>query len=73
MQSITITDMKLIKLLTHVFGKDSPRTPLCPGGLRGLQRRFTYLKLRLELHSSSWTLGSIRGGGAVEFLKRTQN
>eukprot|EP00971_Amphidinium_carterae_P168406 3336677-Amphidinium_carterae.1 len=73
MQSIMISDAKLIRLMTYIYGNDPMRAPLCPGGLRGLQRRYTYLKLRLGLASSPWTLGSIRGGGAVEFLKRTQN
>eukprot|EP00971_Amphidinium_carterae_P277146 5499751-Amphidinium_carterae.2 len=34
MQSIMVTDMKLIKLLTYVYGRDTPRALLCPGGLR---------------------------------------
>eukprot|EP00971_Amphidinium_carterae_P072160 1427421-Amphidinium_carterae.2 len=68
-QSIMVTDAKRIRLLTYVYGAGTGRTLLCPGGLCGLQRRFTYLKLCLGLASAPWTLSSIR----VEFAKQTQN
>eukprot|EP00971_Amphidinium_carterae_P326051 6456667-Amphidinium_carterae.2 len=68
MQFILVTDYKLVALLDYIFARDAPRTPLCPGGLRGLQRQYLYLKVGLGIESSPWTLGSIRGGGAVEFM-----
>eukprot|EP00971_Amphidinium_carterae_P088280 1746398-Amphidinium_carterae.1 len=73
MQSILVTDDKLVALLNYIYSHDAPRVPLCPGGLRGLQRRYLHLKLCLGIESAPWTLGSIRGGGAVEFMRRTQN
>eukprot|EP00971_Amphidinium_carterae_P212674 4220647-Amphidinium_carterae.2 len=73
MQSILVTDYKLVSLLNYIYAHDAPRTLLCPGGLRGLQRRYLYLKMRLGIEASPWTLGSIQGGGAVEFMRRTQN
>eukprot|EP00971_Amphidinium_carterae_P313926 6239321-Amphidinium_carterae.1 len=39
MQSILVADDKLVALLNYIYSHDAPRTPLCPGGLRGLQRR----------------------------------
>eukprot|EP00971_Amphidinium_carterae_P105700 2093188-Amphidinium_carterae.1 len=73
LQSVVIEDPKLLTLAEHVFGSDPPDCLWVRGGLLRLQRHFVQCKRALQLSSSSYTLGSLRAGGAVEFLRRTSN
>eukprot|EP00971_Amphidinium_carterae_P031131 612660-Amphidinium_carterae.1 len=72
-QSVIVFDEPLISLLTFVFQGDRPRTPLMPGGLTQLTRRFYQLLSLLGIDKSPWSPASLRGGGAVEFARSTHN
>eukprot|EP00971_Amphidinium_carterae_P317221 6306570-Amphidinium_carterae.1 len=73
LQSVVIEDHKLLMLAEHVFGSDPSDCLWIQGGLLRLQRHFVQCKRALQLSSSPYTLGSLRAGGAVEFLRRTSN
>eukprot|EP00971_Amphidinium_carterae_P128338 2542477-Amphidinium_carterae.1 len=72
-QSVILFHRPVIALLTDVFGSDSARTPLMPGGLTQFTKRFYQLKNMLGIGSSPWSPASLRGGGAVEYARSTQN
>eukprot|EP00971_Amphidinium_carterae_P304380 6048934-Amphidinium_carterae.1 len=73
LQAVTIEDPLILALLTSVIRDDPPRAPLLPGGLAGLQTRFTYLMCWLDCRRSGFTLASLRSGGATEYMLRTSN
>eukprot|EP00971_Amphidinium_carterae_P309938 6159247-Amphidinium_carterae.1 len=73
LQSVVIEDPKILLLAEGVFGQDHPDCLWIRGGLARLQANFHSLKRALNIHSSPYTLGSLRAGGAVEYLRRTSN
>ena len=72
-QSVVLDDKQLLKFLSSLVGHDAPHVLMCPVGLQGLSRRFYLLLAKLRLGKTSYTLGSLRGGGAVEYFRRIQN
>eukprot|EP00971_Amphidinium_carterae_P075903 1499652-Amphidinium_carterae.4 len=73
LQSVVIEDPKLLLLADHVYGDDPLGCLWVKGGLAKLQMHFVQLKRALHLHTSPFSLGSLRAGGAVEYLRRTSN
>eukprot|EP00971_Amphidinium_carterae_P349166 6490879-Amphidinium_carterae.1 len=73
LQSVVIEDPKILLLAEHVYGADPPDCLWIRGGLLRLQRNFTKIKQILQLEGLPYTLGSLRAGGAVEYLRRTSN
>jgi len=70
-QSVLIEDASLLAFLKEVVGRDAPNVLLCPRGLQGLTRCFHLLLVQLVLAVTKYTLGCLRGGGAVEYFRRT--
>eukprot|EP00971_Amphidinium_carterae_P251564 4993920-Amphidinium_carterae.2 len=73
LQSVIIEDPRILSLAEKVYGSDPPDCLWVRGGLIQLQRNFNVIKRALQLHQAPYTLGSLRAGGAVEFLRRTNN
>eukprot|EP00971_Amphidinium_carterae_P210932 4185404-Amphidinium_carterae.2 len=73
LQSVVIEDPKLLLLAEGIFGADHPDSLWIRGGLARLQANFHSLKRKLSIQTSPYTLGSLRAGGAVEYLRRTSN
>eukprot|EP00971_Amphidinium_carterae_P236216 4687940-Amphidinium_carterae.1 len=73
LQSVVIEDSKILGLAECVYGADPRDCLWVRGGLSRLQLHFTELKKDLNLHKTPYTLGSLRAGGAVEYLQRTSN
>eukprot|EP00971_Amphidinium_carterae_P133606 2646129-Amphidinium_carterae.1 len=73
LQSVVIEDSLLLGLLQHVYRFDGPTTTLVKGGMSSLLLRWDLLKHALDIHHSPWGLSSLRGGGAVEYVRRTGN
>ena len=71
LQSVLIEDELVLALLNRVCAGDAPTQLLIPGGLHGLQRRFDLAKRALGISASSFNLGGLRGGGAIEYFMRT--
>eukprot|EP00971_Amphidinium_carterae_P111873 2215856-Amphidinium_carterae.1 len=77
LQSVVIEDPKigpkLLLLAEGVFGQDPPESMWIRGGLAKLQANFSSLKRTIDIHATPYTLGSLRAGGSVEYLRRTSN
>eukprot|EP00971_Amphidinium_carterae_P336478 6472870-Amphidinium_carterae.1 len=73
LQSVVIEDPKLLLLSEAVLGEDPAESLWLRGGLPRLQSNFNFLKQALCLQRTPYTLGSLRAGGAVEFLRRTRD
>eukprot|EP00971_Amphidinium_carterae_P185379 3680775-Amphidinium_carterae.1 len=73
LQSVVIEDMLILRMALAVYGKDGPRTPLVPGGMRNFMLKFQQWKQALDLQDSPFNPSSLRGGGATEYIKRTGN
>eukprot|EP00971_Amphidinium_carterae_P063954 1265951-Amphidinium_carterae.2 len=71
LQSVAIEDQTVIDLLIRVFGSDPPHRSLVAGGPRGLQIFFNQIRDSLGLRGSPWTLATLRGGGAVAYLRQS--
>ena len=72
-QSVPITNSFLAKCLDAEFRAFAPNRVLVPGGYVGLQRRFQYLAEWVGLPANLYSLGSLRGGGAVALFQATLN
>eukprot|EP00971_Amphidinium_carterae_P343102 6482674-Amphidinium_carterae.1 len=73
LQSVVIEDQLLLGLLQYVYRFDGPSTTLMKGGMPSFVLRWDLLKRALDIQHSPWGLSSLRGGGAVEFIRRTGN
>eukprot|EP00971_Amphidinium_carterae_P091728 1815984-Amphidinium_carterae.1 len=73
LQSVIVEDPKLLHLAEQLIGDDPHDSLWIRGGLARLQHNFTQLKRDLELHQTPYTLGSLRAGGTVEHMRRTNN
>eukprot|EP00971_Amphidinium_carterae_P218096 4329399-Amphidinium_carterae.2 len=71
LQSVSIDDETVVDLLTRIFGADPPYRSLVAGGSRGLQLFFERVRKAVGLGGSPWTLATLRGGGALAFLRMT--
>eukprot|EP00971_Amphidinium_carterae_P155417 3082248-Amphidinium_carterae.1 len=73
LQSVTILDGPLLKLLTWLVGEDPPNRLLVPGGLLRLNAVFNNARVALSVPAGLFTLGGLRAGGSVDFLRATNN
>eukprot|EP00971_Amphidinium_carterae_P178513 3541450-Amphidinium_carterae.1 len=71
LQSVSIDDCTVIALMARIFGADPPHRCLVAGGSRGLQMFFERVRRCVGLQGSPWTLATLRGGGALAFLRMT--
>eukprot|EP00971_Amphidinium_carterae_P033232 654250-Amphidinium_carterae.1 len=71
LQSVSIDDTTVADLLVRTFGSDPPNRCLIAGGSRGLQTFFERVHLALNLQNTPWTLATLRGGGALAYLRQT--
>eukprot|EP00971_Amphidinium_carterae_P147245 2917846-Amphidinium_carterae.1 len=71
LQAVTIEDITVSDLLSRVFGNDPPHRGLIAGGTKRLQLFFNQVRDAVGLHDSPWTLATLRGGGAVAYLRQT--
>eukprot|EP00971_Amphidinium_carterae_P163532 3242595-Amphidinium_carterae.1 len=73
LQSVIIEDAVLLALVDDVFGPSPQKSLLCPGGLPLLSQRFMALKRALCLEASPFSVASLRGGGAVHYMRTVGN
>eukprot|EP00971_Amphidinium_carterae_P011405 224588-Amphidinium_carterae.1 len=73
LQSVVIEDWLVLRIALAVFGKDHPRAPLVPGGMKAFLMKFQQLKTALGLETTAFNPSSLRGGGATEYIRRTGN
>eukprot|EP00971_Amphidinium_carterae_P350525 6491601-Amphidinium_carterae.1 len=73
LQSVMVTDPVVVQLAQGLLHQDAASAPLVRGGLRELQRKFNYLREALQLDGSPFTLGTLRGGGAVWHIQQCQS
>ena len=71
-QSVLLTDGLLLELLTRVFGALPARRPLCAGGKKAFDRKFTAIDRQLQV-GHLFTPACLRGGGTFECFERTGN
>eukprot|EP00971_Amphidinium_carterae_P341888 6480946-Amphidinium_carterae.1 len=71
LQAVAIEDTTLTSLLSRVFGNDPPHRGLIAGGTKGLQLFFNQVRDAVGLRDSPWTLATLRGGGAVAYLRQS--
>eukprot|EP00971_Amphidinium_carterae_P339536 6477397-Amphidinium_carterae.1 len=69
LQSTMITDVNVIALAQGLLCDDSPSRLLISGGLPELSRKYAKLTTILDL-KKGFSLGTLRGGGAVRCLKQ---
>eukprot|EP00971_Amphidinium_carterae_P278661 5531785-Amphidinium_carterae.2 len=69
LQSVAIDDASVADLLLRIFGEDPPHQSLIAGGSRGLQLFFERVRLAVGLDNTPWTLATLRGGGALAYLR----
>eukprot|EP00971_Amphidinium_carterae_P339494 6477327-Amphidinium_carterae.5 len=68
-----IDDHLVLALLEAVVKEDQPHHLLVLGGLHALQRRYQLALRLMNCASCGFRRSSLRGGGATEFMLRTQN
>eukprot|EP00971_Amphidinium_carterae_P040337 791763-Amphidinium_carterae.1 len=73
LQAVTIDDPLVLSLVEAIVQKDMPHHLLVPGGLRSLQQRYQWALKLMDCAQCGFGLSSLRGGGATEFMLRTQN
>eukprot|EP00971_Amphidinium_carterae_P352836 6492748-Amphidinium_carterae.2 len=73
LQSVLIEDALVLNFLDGLLGGLPPVTLLVAGGLPVLSKRFDALKSVLGLQASPFTLASLRGGGAVHYMRTVGN
>eukprot|EP00971_Amphidinium_carterae_P258329 5127379-Amphidinium_carterae.2 len=71
LQAVAIEDGTVIDLLVRVFGNDPPHRSLIAGGTKGLQMLFNRVRTAMGLQDTPWTLATLRGGGAVAYLRQS--
>jgi len=72
-QSVILDDPTIVEALESLWCNANTHACMCPGGVSGLGARFAHAKDVLGLRSSPYTLGGLRGGGAVAHFQRHQN
>eukprot|EP00971_Amphidinium_carterae_P010666 210726-Amphidinium_carterae.2 len=73
LQSVVVLDAPLLRLLTWLVGSDHPSRLLVPGGLVRLNQVFNFSRQLLRIPAGQFTLGGLRAGGAVDFLRATHD
>eukprot|EP00971_Amphidinium_carterae_P057725 1141695-Amphidinium_carterae.2 len=73
LQAVTLDDPLVLSLLEAIVSRDEPHHLLVPGGLRGLQLCYQWALRLMNCVHCGFGLSSLRGGGATEFMLRTQN
>eukprot|EP00971_Amphidinium_carterae_P346744 6488398-Amphidinium_carterae.3 len=73
LQSVLIEDELILEFVDNLLGAVAPNTLLVAGGLPLLSKRFDALKRVLSLSSSPFSLASLRGGGAVHYMRTIGN
>eukprot|EP00971_Amphidinium_carterae_P319230 6345207-Amphidinium_carterae.3 len=71
LQSVSIDDDSMAEFLSRIFGSDPPHRGLIAGGSKGLQMFFERVRRSVGLESSPWTLATLRGGGALSYLRKS--
>ena len=72
-QSVLVDDPVLLALARDTLDSMAPAASLCPGQLRRLTQRFNYLKKVLGMEKALVSLGSLRGGGAIQHFRERRN
>eukprot|EP00971_Amphidinium_carterae_P196339 3895684-Amphidinium_carterae.1 len=73
LQSVMVTDPIVVDLASCLLHHDAASAPLVRGGLRELHKKFAYLREALNLAVSPFTLGTLRGGGAIWHIQQSQS
>eukprot|EP00971_Amphidinium_carterae_P352181 6492466-Amphidinium_carterae.1 len=73
LQSVVIIDGPLLRLVTWLVHDDPPSRLLVPGGMLRLNQVFAWAKQALSVPANMFTLGGLRAGGSVDFLRATNN
>eukprot|EP00971_Amphidinium_carterae_P336743 6473269-Amphidinium_carterae.1 len=73
MQSVLVTDPVVVELADCLLAHDAASAPLVRGGLKELQKKYDFLRDCLNLRDSPFTLGCLRGGGAIHQIQTSQS
>eukprot|EP00971_Amphidinium_carterae_P326677 6457619-Amphidinium_carterae.1 len=73
LQSVVILDKPLLQLVTWLVGDDMPMRLLIPGGVVRLNQVFSHARQLLGVPAGMFTLGGLRAGGAVDYLRATSD
>eukprot|EP00971_Amphidinium_carterae_P165812 3286630-Amphidinium_carterae.1 len=73
LQSVMVTDPVIVELARKLLQHDAASAPLVRGGLQELYKKFDHLRRMLNIAESPFTLGTLRGGGAVWHIQQCQS
>eukprot|EP00971_Amphidinium_carterae_P068931 1364867-Amphidinium_carterae.5 len=73
LQSVLVTDPVVVEMADCLLARDVPSAPLVRGGLKELYKKFEFLQEQLCIQGGPFTLGTLRGGGAVFHIQECQS
>eukprot|EP00971_Amphidinium_carterae_P333501 6468281-Amphidinium_carterae.2 len=73
LQSVLVTDPVVVEMADCLLASDVPSAPLIRGGLKELHKKFEFLREQLCIQGGPFTLGTLRGGGAVFHIQACQS
>eukprot|EP00971_Amphidinium_carterae_P027941 550326-Amphidinium_carterae.1 len=73
LQSVLVTDPVIVELADILLAHDAASAPLVRGGLKELHQKYEFIRRKLDLQGGPFTLGTLRGGGAVFHIQACQS